>query len=517
VNLIAFDVIDFRKEQSMKKTWKIALSSLFLAIGALGAGVAGGKALAAEPQMAEADTTFIPNGSVNGGAKITFTATTASSTSTLRFTPSVQDFSGDGVYLRMRNYSATETPIDFFLLCTNNHAVAATAGAAFSTYDAEGANVTARTFRSFGSYLMLPSSFDGFVYIPYTSLSDKSGWSGNTGTTVTYNSVFSLYFTIDTYYDSYASFALGDVFTETTSIVKAADLTTTTFGTTYNADGTTANIHIARLPLTDVDIAAHDFKGGAAITMNYNATDLGCYWLCVPATRNFTGTGLYMRMRNRTAADLWFQFYLLFSNNHREAMNQNAEVDYYDAAGTTKTVTNSRSFLSYLFLPASFNGTIYVPYASMVSDPNWSPNTTATTKDYTATYACIFGLSAYYDAAANFVIGDIYTNVFDLYDGTASTKAGFASVFFSDPNGNGSYVNVKHYPGYSDDAATTFAEAFLTATANCTTAAAGVWDDQAAAFALLETDFQTVLKETDLCAMPMTIATRWSSACGATT
>jgi hypothetical protein len=192
----------------MKKHLLLSLSSLLSATLALV--LASG---ASFPVLSAG--TFVPTGNLGYAARVNFVASDADQTSTLRVTPTKQDYSGDGLYLRMRNYTVTETPISLMLLDTSNHAVAPTASAAFYTYDAEGANKTERAFRSFGTYLLLPSNFDGFVYLPYASLSDLAGWSGNTsGSTMTYSAVYSVYFSVNTKYDSYASFAVGSLLTE---------------------------------------------------------------------------------------------------------------------------------------------------------------------------------------------------------------------------------------------------------------------------------------------------------------
>lgn len=157
----------------------------------------------------------ITKGDLNGGceAKLSSTTTDIASTFVLKLNGKY-DLSGDGLYIRMKNKTAKDTPIMFFMNARNGHRVSLKASATMYKYDANMENKTALTTREFGSYIMLPAKFDGTLFIPYTIFEDYANWAGNTGTTMTYNDVYALYFACSTQYDSYANFQIGDVYSD---------------------------------------------------------------------------------------------------------------------------------------------------------------------------------------------------------------------------------------------------------------------------------------------------------------
>ena len=104
---------------------------------------------------------------LNKGARISYKATPSSSISTFRLWVGTSlDTSSGAIYIRMRNYTHIETPIALEFENSTGYKVKPTPSQPFYTYDLEGKNETIRSFRNFGSYLMLPGNFDGYVYIP---------------------------------------------------------------------------------------------------------------------------------------------------------------------------------------------------------------------------------------------------------------------------------------------------------------------------------------------------------------
>lgn len=157
----------------------------------------------------------ITKGDLNGGCEAKMSAGTADAAATfvLRMNGKY-DLSGDGVYIRIKNKTTIATPIMFFMNARNGHRVGLKQSAKMYTFDSNMENKAELSTREFGSYIMLPASFDGTLFIPYSILEDTAGWAGNNTTTMTYNDIYALYFACSALYDNYANFIIGDTYSD---------------------------------------------------------------------------------------------------------------------------------------------------------------------------------------------------------------------------------------------------------------------------------------------------------------
>lgn len=157
----------------------------------------------------------ITKGDLNGGceAKLSSTSSDYAATFVLKMNGNY-NLSGDGVYIRIKNKTSHETPILFYMNARNGHRVGLKQNATMYTYDSNMENRAEIKTRSFLSYILLPVSFDGTLYIPYSIMEDTAGWGANDSTTMTYNDVYALYFACSTQYDSYANFIIGDTYSD---------------------------------------------------------------------------------------------------------------------------------------------------------------------------------------------------------------------------------------------------------------------------------------------------------------
>ena len=142
---------------------------------------------------------------------------------------------------------------------------------------------------------------------------------------------------------------------------------------------------------------------------------------------SFEGTGLYLRMKNYTGIDTYINMYLRSLNGARRGPRQDVRQTYFNLSGTEETYDSIplRDFNNYLILPANFDGYIYMNYNDQMTKAEGS-------NDKTFNYIAVtmyMELSAKYDTFANFVIGDIYTNSTQIFDGSAVSDENFNKTF----------------------------------------------------------------------------------------
>ena len=168
---------------------------------------------------------------------------------------------------------------------------------------------------------------------------------------------------------------------------------------------------------------------------------------------------------------------------------------YYDVDGVFLQKYNASAYNTF-FIPAHFDGFIFVPVSSLYNGAAGTPDR----------YDWLWGIFVTVDALSfpNSVVvfGDVFqgactrttgddANAFVF--GRDTSKSSHSS--FSSLRNTNSYGKVCHYPGFTDDGATEWAEYFLTQTYPCTTAAAGAWSDVGGEFNSLAAADKEILVE----------------------
>lgn len=412
---------------------------------------------------------------LNKGARISYKSTTTPSISTFRLWVGTSlDTSSGCIYMRMRNYTHVETPIALEFEDSTGYKVKPTPSTPFYTYGVDGNNEVARQFRSFGSYLMLPGNLDGYVYIPFSSLTtDESG-------TRSLDSLKYIYFSIDTYYDSYANYAIGDIF-DSNTYLDVSSISGGSFSSRFLRQTNSSNITITRLPATDFNPNGHDLLGGIRMTMNPHTSDVSAQWILRSANQNLSGEGLYLRLKNNHFNPYYVVFYILDTNNHRMQLGLNQPIYYYDTSANLVATTPSREFGTYFYVPGSFDGFMFIPYTSLIDEPYWGGNS-GTSMKYESIAHIYFGASAFYDQNLDITFGDVFTSSTYLYDGSLS-KYNELNVH-TEKVYNGQYVNLQFVDGYITEAEV-YATDFLNATYPCDTNASINWNNMKSKYASL--------------------------------
>lgn len=172
---------------------------------------------------------------LNGGVDVTFKADTSDGLATMLVKPQTLDWSGDGFILRIKENSGIQSFIDLRINETDSDRAKIKLNAAFYLYDLDG-NVTETTSgRSWNSYILLPANFDGYVYVPYSSLEFENGGGDNN---LTFASVWGIYLGTSKQFDAYQNYSVGSIIIKNGDTYKTVLDPTTLDDTTYSSNYT---------------------------------------------------------------------------------------------------------------------------------------------------------------------------------------------------------------------------------------------------------------------------------------
>ena len=336
------------------------------------------------------------------------------------------DFSGTGVYLRMKNFTGVDTPITMKFNSTNGTAVGPKPSANQTYYDVNGAEVTGCTARNYGNYLMLPANFDGFIYMSYADQMSRIFGDADFNP----SSMWRVYIEYSGFYDSYADFAIGDIFTDSRRVLDTSELSASDFPTWfYNQTGAVQEItQLEKAP--EPYVPGGDLYGAARITAVATAGSDTGYVTELNAggagSGDFTGTGVYLRMKNFTGVDT--PITMKFNSTNGVAFGPKPEVaqTYYDLDLQSTTGCAPRNYGNYLMLPANFDGFIYMDYSTQMSrifgEGDFNPS---------SMWRVYIEYSGLYDAYADFAIGDVFTDVKSVVDGSELDATAFAATWIN--------------------------------------------------------------------------------------
>lgn len=186
-------------------------------------------------------------GTLNGGVDVTFKADTSDGLATMLVKPQTLDWSGDGFILRIKENSGIQSFIDLRINETDSDRAKIKLNAAFYLYDLDG-NVTETTSgRSWNSYILLPANFDGYVYVPYSSLEFENGGGDNN---LTFASVWGIYLGTSKQFDAYQNYSVGSIIIKNgdtyKTVLDPTNLDDTTYSSNYTKDIFGDFINIAR-------------------------------------------------------------------------------------------------------------------------------------------------------------------------------------------------------------------------------------------------------------------------------
>ena len=395
----------------------VAKTPLTLALAAL---VVGGGLLVHQNAKPYERVRALPQeGDLYGAARVNFKKSSeVDSLATIHVVPGGQggvSFAGTGLYLRMKNYTGINTYINTKLKATNGAMIGPKQGVQHTYYNASGTEVTYSdlTLRDYNNYLILPANFDGYVYMNYSTQMEKAVGSNDRAFRYT---AITMYFEISTKYDTYADFAIGDIFTDDHSILDSSTLTVAEFPNNY-VNESTDYLNITQLPRTDEYEPKGDLLGSANIK---TGTSYGGFH--VLADGKSGSDGVYLRIKNNDTNPVSMLTHFNSRNNGRATATAGAKYYLLDKEGQNKT-EYSYSSDKMLTIPASYDGFLLLPMTSYSKNTDWSSET-FNSADLYALY--LEGVIADLD------IGDITTKEVSIYDGSTIYPADFASHFVND-------------------------------------------------------------------------------------
>lgn len=151
---------------------------------------------------------------IDVGANISYTQTSTDYLATFRMQPNDNDWSnGNAIALRIRNNTGVDTPIRISFNCTNdsrNRVVSNTDESKKYYLLSKDVTLSEYAYRTWDGDIWLKPNFDGWLIMKKDDQVVDSSYN-NQGT-FSWSSIFAMYFAIQTYYDYYANYDVGDIY-----------------------------------------------------------------------------------------------------------------------------------------------------------------------------------------------------------------------------------------------------------------------------------------------------------------
>lgn len=361
----------------------------------------------------------IINGDLLGAAHVTCTTPRSEDVSnTIEINPSMNgnsNMSGTGVYFRIKNYTAIETPLTVLINSTNGSIIAPTTNVKQTYYDINGVEVSGSQPRNWGNYMMLPANFDGFIYMNYNTQMTKTIGDSD----FVSSSIWRIYVNYSGQYDSYANYAIGDIFTDTTNVLDTSTLDSESFNSVFiNQDGSKSYQEVVQLARSEEDkfIPDGDFKGGISVD---GTAGYGGFMMKFGTLLDFSD-GFYVRIKNLKTSSTWLMIHAASDWFKNRSINlASSPVYLYETDGTTKTEKIINEW-GYFELPANFDGYLNIPISSLTGDTSWAGSA----------YNASTTNAIYFEAdGLNVQIGDIFTKTLKGFDGSEIYATDLVNIY----------------------------------------------------------------------------------------
>lgn len=364
--------------------------------------------MAKEPPLLKATALTPPDGDLLGAAKVSFKKSSeVDELASFKLDGSGEggaNFKGAGVYFRMKNYTNVDTYINLKLQAFNGEMRGPKRGVQHTYYNTSGTEVTYPdlTLRDYGNYLILPKNFDGFIYMNYeTQMADTDDTPHEK--TFSYTAVTAI-FEISEKYDSYANFAIGDVYTNTRSIVDTSEIAVDNFSNIF-VNQSDEYLNIEQLSRTGEFEPRGDLLG--SINVKTPISGGGFHVLANGAN---IGSGVYTRIKNNSANANQLKTHYNSRNNGRVTNTPGASYYLYNNEGANKTTYSfDNTDGGHLTIPANFDGYLYMPVASYSHNDGYSSEEFVASDVY----------AVYFEGVMDDLdFGDLFTEDVVIYDGS---------------------------------------------------------------------------------------------------
>lgn len=307
------------------------------------------------------------------------------------------DFSGTGVYLRMKNNTGVDTPITMKFNSTNGAGFGPKTGVNQTYYDVNGVETTGIAARGWGNYLMLPANFDGFIYMNYSTQMSRIFGTADFDPA----HMWRVYIEYSGYYDAYADFTIGDIFTDSKVVLDGSTLDNSAFAATW-INTASAGQTITQLPRSNEFVPSGDLLGGVRATM----TGYDGFIIKAGELKNLSAGGLYMRIKNNENVTRWPMLHVASDWFTYRVVTANGQlIDRYNANGEYVDQVSVNEW-GYFELPANFDGFIKMHWDGAAND--WGEAFSNTKVNAIYFEADTFDVS----------IGDIFSEDIVFFDGS---------------------------------------------------------------------------------------------------
>lgn len=396
---------------------------------------------------------------LDGGVTVSFKTASSNLCSDLKLMPNVSsDFTGDGFALRIKNHitSGDGSPMFLYLNETDSDRVNAKANGSYTLYSTSG-EVTSCTYRSGDNALILPASFDGYIYVPYDGLEIKSGY-GTGDKVMDYSSVYAVYLEVNTYYDAFSNFSLGGIEVlkdnEARKVLDPTLLNDLTYSNYYCKDYNGEYIILEHKSVGTGDVStsidyskvalSENLNGGLQVSYNGAESDIIAQWGISPSLRDYgTDTdSLAIRIKNQTSISTPITIALKNRRGISFAVNKDTgfNVCFKEKDGVL-SINSWRSWDSAVVIPSGFDGWMILPLDIFM---------TGTVADPSDVKQIIFSTSVYksYDAFTSLTVGDVQLikddeSVDTLIDTSSLSDDDFASTYVKIANED--YIKFERY------------------------------------------------------------------------
>ncbi len=392
------------------------------------------------------DTGF--TGNLEKGAIVSFKHSDTDIVSDLFLKPDTNNWLGDGFAIRMKNISSSNMFINVFLNELDSDRVALATGASYYLYNSNGTKEIATSNRDFGYYMNVPLNFDGYIYIPYTSMVLLDNY-GNGNKTFNYEAVYGLYLETSVKYDDYQNYQVGEIQTlngdTINTVLSTSNLTSKNYTSKYIKDYNGGFINTT----FNGEIEPEDtciFNGslnGSEISFKYTDADQLSSLRLTSQNINWSGEGFALRIKDLSKKVSYINIFINETDSDIALLKKDAPYTLYGKDGSTTEQTNNRGWGSYLILPASFDGYVYFPYSSF----EYSRGTGDNKMTYSGIWGVYLETNTHYDFEQHFVLGSIEVkngdNVTKVLDTSTITSGDYANYVIK--SGNNDNINQSFY------------------------------------------------------------------------
>lgn len=159
-------------------------------------------------------------------------------------------------------------------------------------------------------------------------------------------------------------------------------------------------------------------------------------------TASWSGDGVILRIKNNTG-ESFVDFRINETDSDRAKIKVNGEFTLYDLEGNETVRSSGRDWNSYIYLPANFDGYIYIPY-SILEYENGGGDGKLT---FASVWGIYLGTSKQYDSYQNYTLGSVIIKNGDTYT-TILDPEKLTDSNYSQNNGkdiNADYINISRY------------------------------------------------------------------------